>query len=129
MPDTYAAELESVPLRLHLLVWVSVLFLVAALIWANLATLDEIAHADGRVIPSSEVQVIQNLEGGILAEVLCKAGDKIKQGQLLLRIDDTRFASSFDEGKFTSHALTALIARLEAESKAEAFRIPDDFPV
>lgn len=129
MPETAAVELETLPISLHLILWGSVLFLVSALIWANWATLDELTRANGRVIPSSQIQVIQNLEGGILSEVLCKEGDRIEKGEILLRLDDTRFSSSYDEGKVSSLALQALIIRLEAEVEGTAFITPADFPV
>jgi adhesin transport system membrane fusion protein len=128
MPETSAAEIESLPLSLHLILWTSVVFLATALTWANFAELDEVAHADGRVISSSQLQVIQNLEGGILAEVLCKEGSVVKAGQVLLRMDDTRFSSSFDEGRLASLSLSALITRLEAEVNQRPFTIPADFP-
>ncbi len=127
MPDTYAAEVESTPVAAHAILWVSVIFLVVAIIWANLAKLDEVAHANGRVIPSGQIQVIQNLEGGILAEILVKAGDQVTKNQSLIRMDDTRFASSFDEGILTSQALQARIARLQAEISGGAFRSPEGF--
>lgn len=129
MPETAAAEIETLPISLHLILWVSVVFLASALIWANWATLDELTRASGRVIPSSQIQVIQNLEGGILAEVLCRQGDRVKKGDILLRLDDTRFASSYDEGKLSSHALWSLIARLDAEVSGNSFVPPPDFPL
>ena len=128
MPDTYAAEVETMPIAIHSILWVSVAFLIIALVWANFATLEEVAHANGRVIPSSQVQVIQNLEGGILAEMMVKPGDQVIKGQSLIRMDDTRFASSFNEGKITSQALEAIAARLEAEISGEAFIVPENFP-
>jgi adhesin transport system membrane fusion protein len=128
MPETSAAEIESLPLSMHMILWITVVFLAVALVWANFAELDEVAHAEGRVIPSSQLQIIQNLEGGILAEVLCKEGDQIEKGQVLLRMDDTRFSSSFDEGRLASLSLSALITRLEAEVNQRPFTIPADFP-
>ena len=125
MPDTYAAEVESMPIAIHSILWVSVVFLVVALVWANFAMLDEVAHADGRVIPSGQVQVIQNLEGGILAEVMVMPGDQVTKDQSLLRMDDTRFASSFNEGKVTLQALQAIAARLQAEISGDTFIVPE----
>ncbi len=121
MPDTYAAEVESLPLASHLILWVSAAFVLIAIVWANFATLDEVAHAEGRVIPSSQIQVVQNLEGGILASVNVRAGEAVTEGQTLLVLDDTRFASSFREGKLTTSALRARIARLEAEIEGTSF--------
>lgn len=128
MPDTHAAELETLPISVHAVLWVTVAFLIVALVWANLATVDQVAHAEGRVIPSSQLQVIQNLEGGILAKVLVREGELVKQNQPLMRLDDTRFASSFNEGKLSLYALTARIARLEAEIRGATFKAPGDFP-
>ncbi len=115
MPETYAAEVEALPLTGHLILWITALFVVVAIVWANFATLDEVAHAEGKVIPSSQIQVVQNLEGGILASVNVRAGQRVTAGETLLVLDDTRFATSFREGRLTSSALQARIARLEAE--------------
>ncbi|MGB1191032.1 MAG: hemolysin D, partial [Pseudomonadales bacterium] len=54
----------------HLVLWCTIFVVFVAIVWANFAELDEITRAEGRVIPSSQIQVIQNLEGGILREVL-----------------------------------------------------------
>ncbi|MEX2489359.1 MAG: HlyD family type I secretion periplasmic adaptor subunit [Pseudomonadales bacterium] len=128
MPETFAAEVETLPIGLHLIIWMSVIFLVAGLIWANFATLDEVTHAEGQVIPSGRVQVVQNLEGGILEKILVKEGQLVEQGQLLLRLDDTRFASSYNEHELEAFALKAKIARLRAELEGETFVAPEDFP-
>jgi adhesin transport system membrane fusion protein len=112
----------------HLIIWFSLLFFVVAGIWANYAMLDEVTRGVGKVIPSSHVQVVQNLEGGIVSELLVKAGDVVDQGQILLRIDDTRFASSFRESQVKAQGLQAKIARLTAESQGIAFQIPKDLP-
>lgn len=112
----------------HLIIWFSVLFFIVAGIWANYAMLDEVTRGVGKVIPSSHVQVVQNLEGGIVSELLVKAGDVVDQGQILLRIDDTRFASSFRESQVKALSLQAKIARLTAESQGVAFQIPKDLP-
>ncbi|MBO6555663.1 MAG: HlyD family type I secretion periplasmic adaptor subunit [Pseudomonadales bacterium] len=126
MPDTYAAEVESLPLASHCILWISGAFVLVAIVWANFATLDEVAHAEGRVIPSSQVQVVQNFEGGILANVSVRAGETVKENQTLLVLDDTRFASSFREGKLTTDALRARIARLEAEIEGTSFTAIDE---
>jgi adhesin transport system membrane fusion protein len=112
----------------HLIIWFSLLFFIVAGIWANYAMLDEVTRGVGKVIPSSHVQVVQNLEGGIVSELLVKAGDVVDQGQILLRIDDTRFASSFRESQVKALSLQAKIARLSAESQGVAFQIPKDLP-
>ena len=127
MPDTYAAEVEATPIALHAIVWVTVVFILTAIVWVSFATLDEVAHAEGRVIPSSQVQIVQNLEGGIVADILVKTGDDVTEGQTLIRMDDTRFASSFNEGKLASQALEVMVVRLEAEIDGRPFALPDSF--
>lgn len=128
MPDTFVAELETLPIALHAVVWVTVAFVVIAILWASFATLDEVARAEGRVIPSSQTQIVQNLEGGIVADVLVDEGDIVTRGQPLIQLDDTRFASSYNEGKLGVYALIARIARLQAEIDGEEFVAPAGFP-
>jgi adhesin transport system membrane fusion protein len=67
------------------------------------------------VIPFGEIQIVQNLEGGIISEILVKEGELVYKDQLLLRIDDTRFSSSFKENMLRAQALKAKNLRLEAE--------------
>ncbi|MDC0074612.1 HlyD family type I secretion periplasmic adaptor subunit [Alphaproteobacteria bacterium] len=93
---------------------VSVLIIIA-IVWASKAKLDEVARATGRVIPSRQVQIIQNLEGGILSELNVKIGDIVNKGDILLKLDDTNFASTFRENKARRDSIMAKKRRLEAE--------------
>jgi len=95
---------------------VAICFAMAAfLIWANWAVLDEVTRGDGKVIPSSQVQVIQNLEGGILAEVLTSEGAIVEKGEVLMRIDNTVAESRLRELRQRYLSDLAGSARLEAE--------------
>ncbi len=98
------------------------LFFVVAGIWAWYAVVDEVTHADGKVIPSSRVQVIQNLEGGILKKVLVTEGQLVKVGQVVMRIDDTGHSSSFGELKARYYSLIGEITRLKAEAGEKPLR-------
>jgi adhesin transport system membrane fusion protein len=71
--------------------------------------------------------VVQNLEGGIVSEIRIKVGDVVQKNQVLMLIDDTRYASSFQENKAKNDALTAKIARLSAEVSGQAFNLPAQF--
>ena len=108
----------------HLSLWLTCAFVVIAIVWANFASLEEIARAEGRVIPSSQTQFVQNLEGGILRRILVEEGERVTKGQVLLQIDDTRFASTLNESIAASSALRFRILRLTAELAGTAMSTP-----
>lgn len=116
-----AAVLRQSPRGGQALLWAIAVFLLVALVWAALAEVDEFARGDGRVIPSQKLQVIQNLEGGIVQEIFVREGQLVARGQPLLRIDDTLFSSSLQETAVTLDQLTARVARLEAEAAGRVF--------
>lgn len=124
--DVSAAKLQGPSPRSRILLICVLLFFVAAFIWAKTATIDEVTRGEGRVIPSSQVQVVQNLEGGILKEILIREGAMVKQGQILLRIDDTGFAASYGELNARYHTLQGQIARLSAEAEARPLEFPPE---
>ncbi|MGF1609252.1 MAG: HlyD family type I secretion periplasmic adaptor subunit [Kiloniellales bacterium] len=109
-----------------LLLVVLVAMLIAAVIWAQQAELDEVTRGMGQVIPSSEVQVVQNLEGGIVSEIMVKSGATVEAGQVLLRIDDTSAAAGFKELRETYFGLLASVARLTAEVEGKELVFPED---
>ena len=63
-------------------------FFVWAVYWANGAVLDQRTSGEGRVIPSSQIQIVQNLEGGIIAEIFVAEGDTVTKGDVLIQLDD-----------------------------------------
>lgn len=109
-----------------LLLFGVILFFAAAITWAWWAEIDEVTRGQGTVIPSSQVQVIQNLEGGILKEILVREGEMVEAGQILLRIDDTGFAASLGEQKAAYYSLMGQIARLTTESEGGALEFPPE---
>lgn len=126
MTDTSAAMLQGVPIRYHLILIASAAFLLIGLIWASFAVLDVVTVGQGKVIPSSNMQVIQNLEGGIVKDIQVKVGDIVDRGQVLMVIDDTRFISSLKENETQIGALRAKIIRLVAETNGEALKFPKE---
>lgn len=113
--DPAETEREGSRLFGHLLLAGVTLFVIAFIAWANFARLDEVTRGEGRVIPSSKVQVIQNLEGGILAEVLVREGAVVEKGQVLLRIENTAAEANYGELRQRYLSAVAAIARLHAE--------------
>ena len=89
------------------------------IIWAAYAWIPEIVRADGEVISRSRPQIIQNLEGGILADLNVVEGDVVSQGDILARLHDTKFQSSVDELRNQIAALEIRRLRLEAEMAGE----------
>lgn len=110
----------------RLLVWSSLLAVLVLLVWASLGYIDEVVRGQGKVVPSRQVQVVQSLDGGIVEEILVKPGERVEVGQILLRIDPTRFTSSLGESKAEVLALKAKAARLEALASGDLFRAPED---
>ncbi len=121
------AMLEQAPRGASLLLWAGALFILLALGWANWAELDEIARGDGEIIPSHQLQIVQNLEGGIVSDILVREGQLVERGEVLLKIKDQRFASSFRENQVRELELQARAVRLTAEANDEPFGMPEDF--
>lgn len=120
---SYASEavLLQAP-ELHRLLLRGVCLLVFLLVvWAYFAQIDEFTRGEGRVVPSSEVQVVQNLEGGILSKLFAAEGDLVERDQPLLLIDDTMVSSSYRERSLQAAQLRAKIVRLRAESQGGDF--------
>jgi adhesin transport system membrane fusion protein len=95
-------------------------------LWSSVARLQEVTTGRGRVIPASKIQVVQNLEGGIVRETLVREGALVREGQIILRIDPTLAGSSLGEAREKLYGLKALVARLEAEVEGRELEFPQD---
>ena len=95
--DVRAAVELKTPKTSRVLLACSIALIFVALIWANFAILDEVKRGNARVIPSRQLQVVQSLEGGIVLEILVQEGSFVKQGQILMKIDDTKFSADLGE--------------------------------
>ncbi|MGM8227658.1 HlyD family type I secretion periplasmic adaptor subunit [Cellvibrio sp. ARAG 10.3] len=120
------ARLQQEPLRARALLYVMALVLLLLLVWAAFASVDEVARGEGRVIPSRQLQVIQSFDGGVVDEILVHEGQVVEAGDLLLRIDPTRFISSFRESRAQYLSLQAKAERLKALTSGAAFVLPSD---
>ncbi|AMK77950.1 MULTISPECIES: HlyD family type I secretion periplasmic adaptor subunit [Methylomonas] len=126
LSDVNAANLYELPLQSHLILWFFAAFVAVSLVWAGFASLDEVTRGEGKTIPSSQVQVVQNLEGGIVSEILVQEGQLVDKDQVLLQLDQVRFASSFKEAKLKYYELLANTARLNAEINGTPLAIPEE---
>ncbi len=112
------------PMVVRLFLAVIALILIFIL-WASLAEVDEVTRGEGQVIPAGKVQVLQNLEGGVVERIHVSQGDIVAAGEVLLEIDSTGFASSLAERKIRLNTLEARIIRLEAQiSGADSVDFP-----
>ena len=123
--DLEAALIDAPSKGKSRFLYVCLALFATALIWATFAKLDEVTRGEGRVISSSKRQVIQNLEGGIVKDLLIREGDHVTKGQVLLRIDSTGFSSNLGELAAKDLSLSAAVARLSMEaSDPDADLIP-----
>lgn len=124
------AVLEQHPRRARgLLYGIAGVFLLL-LIWSAFATIDEVTKGEGKVIPSQHLQVVQSVDGGVVEAVFTKEGQMVKKGDVIVRIDPTRFVASFREGRVKAQALRAKSERLKALLNGETYapEIPTDDP-
>lgn len=118
------ARLQQEPVKAQFLLRVIAWICLILLIWAAFAKIDEVARGEGKVIPSSQLQVVQSFDGGVVQEVLVKEGQIVDKGDLLLRIDPTRFISTFRENRAEFLSLQAKAARLQALTSNVDFQLP-----
>jgi membrane fusion protein, adhesin transport system len=123
MHSLSAAVLEIAPRGLRIVLYFWAVAIAIFLIWAYFAQIDEIARGEGDVIPSGHNQMIQNLEGGIVEEILVIEGQSVEKGQVLLRIDNQKSQSSYSSNEIKAEALKAKIARLEAQIANKNFDV------
>src|SRR3954468_10786365 len=114
--DVRAAIELRTPRTSRMLLLSSMGLLLTFLVWANFAVLDEVKRGNGRVVPSRQTQVVQSLEGGIIADLLVQEGSIVDKDQPLARIEDTNFASQFGEIRERRGAMAARVIRLESET-------------
>ncbi|MDG3086289.1 HlyD family type I secretion periplasmic adaptor subunit [Vibrio hannami] len=114
LDDKTAALLLKTPKNARILLWVMVLFFAFAVGWASWAQIDKVTVGEGKIIPSSQLQVVQNLEGGLVKQILVREGQEVEEGQQLILIDDTRFRSDFRERAQQVLNLTASVLQLSA---------------
>lgn len=126
LPEVRKALIEDAPRLVRLTIWGLVAFVLFLVLWAHFAIVDEVTRGEGKAIPSSRLQKIQNLEGGIVAELFAREGQIVEAGDPLLRLDDTRFASNVGETEADRLALAARVERLSAEVEGRDLALPEN---
>lgn len=121
MNSLCAAVNADTPARSKIVLYVITLVVVSMLAWASFAEIDERTRGVGRLIPSQQIQTVQNLEGGIVKDILVREGETVEKGQTLVTIDSTGAGSSFAESKTVINELKARAVRLAAEAGIRPF--------
>ncbi|QDC10335.1 HlyD family efflux transporter periplasmic adaptor subunit [Oceanicola sp. D3] len=111
----FDAQLETRLNRPSRLIWTVVAAVVIFLLWAGFAKVDEIVRAPAELVSSSRPQIIQNLEGGILADLAVSEGDEVAPGDVLARLQGTGFQTNVDDIRDKITGLEIRRLRLEAE--------------
>ncbi|MBB3183213.1 adhesin transport system membrane fusion protein [Halomonas fontilapidosi] len=124
--DADWARLQQDPIRARGFLYVVVLAVIALLVWATVAPIDEVTRGTGRVIPSSQLQRVQSFDGGVVQEILVEEGERVEAGELLMRIDPTRFLANFRENRATAQSLQARAERLRALATGSSFTPSDE---
>ncbi|MGL6071214.1 HlyD family type I secretion periplasmic adaptor subunit [Craterilacuibacter sp.] len=122
--DADWAILEQKPQRPRLFIWLMAAVFVVAILWAALSKVDEVSRGEGKVVASGQNQHLQSLDGGVVSQILVKEGQIVEKGQLLLKVDNTRFVSSLRENQAQYLSQVAKAARLKAIASGQAFVMP-----
>lgn len=104
----------------NIILWAIVAFVACAFLWAAFTEIDRSVRGVGSVVPSSKLQVVSNLEGGVVEEILVKAGEEVERGDILVRLSPLMSGADFGSSFAEVDALEAKIARLDAEVRGVA---------
>lgn len=107
-----------------LVVALSTLAVVGFVLWSLWAHLDQVTRVQGRVIPSGRTQIVQSADGGTIAAILVREGDRVRTGQVLIRLDAVRMRAAVDESASRVAAFKAAMARIQAELFDRPLRFP-----
>jgi len=114
------------PLRGSLLLLTILAFLATAVIWAANTEIDDVTRADGRIVPSASIQVIEASEPGVLEALHVSEGQVVKKGALLMELDGTILDSQLDQEQQRAYGLMARIERLQSEIDGNALQFSPD---
>ncbi|WP_273134419.1 HlyD family type I secretion periplasmic adaptor subunit [Marinobacter vinifirmus] len=113
------AQIQQSPVRARSMLYMGALVILALIIWAYFAPLEEVTRGEGKIIPSSQLQVVQSLDGGIVKSIEVTEGQRVEKGQILMRLDQTRSLSDIRESQARILNLEAETTRLRAQIAAE----------
>jgi len=121
------AVLQKTPFKMRIVLYIWAVVITTLLLWANFAPIDELVRGTGEIVPGGENQIVQNLEGGIVEEILVTEAQKVTKGQVLVKIDNRKSTSTYTTSKLKLQELQVQIYRLKAESVNGELTLPSDF--
>ncbi|MDR3086926.1 MAG: HlyD family type I secretion periplasmic adaptor subunit [Azoarcus sp.] len=120
------ARLQQEPLRARFLLRMIALVVLLLLVWAGFTEIDEVTRGEGKVIPSSQVQIIQAVDAGMVEELRVHEGQIVQKNEMLLRIGTTRFTAERDAVRAELLSLQAKEARLLALIDGRPLMMPPE---
>ena len=123
MNSLSSAILEQSPSKISRILKLWLITIILFITWASFAEIDEITRGDGKVIPYGQNQIIQNLEGGIVEDILVHEGKEVKKGEVLLKINNLTTESTSKTNTLTYNELLAKKQRLYAEANSLPFKM------
>lgn len=124
--EARVVEAQQPVLRARSLWLLAAAVLGLLLVWASLTEVDDIVRSQARVVPTQEVQVVQAVDGGVIADILVREGQVVEAAQVLMRLDPTRMAAGVAESAVTRQTLRAKVVRLQALVQGSPFQPPAD---
>ena len=118
------AIIEQEPTTARRLVYAVLVTLMCLFVWSAFAGIDTVTRGEGKVIPSSQVQIIGSQDGGIVQQILVSEGQFVERGEVLLQLDRTRSQASFGENQAELQGLAIRAMRLDALVSDRDF-VPD----
>ena len=110
----------------RLVMWTILILIVVGLAWAFLGHINEVAVANGKVIPSGQTKTVQVKNKGIVKEILVQEGDMVEEGDTLVVLDPTTTSADYDSLKKRAAYYKLDIQRLTAELTGDPFTPEED---
>ncbi|HAT85005.1 MAG TPA: hypothetical protein DCS30_02955, partial [Rhizobiales bacterium] len=116
MERPYMRQTDHIAKRSHkIFTYVTLIGLAGFLSWSAMASIDRVTRGTGKIVPLQQNQMVQHLEGGIMTALYVKEGDRVKKGDILLRIQNNFFNAELKQVKLEHTARLLRLHRLNAE--------------
>jgi adhesin transport system membrane fusion protein len=115
------AIVENTPNSTKVVLYSILLLIISFFIWAYFANIDQLVRGEGKVIPYGQNQIVQNFEGGIVSELMVEEGALVKKGDILLKLENKQYSSTYEKNVFEIQELIAQQERLFAQANGKDF--------